>query len=236
MKLQSFTLLLVLSFFPTNKSVKLFNTKLVVDFLNQFTVNVAIVFHCDTFNEVIEDLISIARNEFVYLSFFDISSRAFNSTNSWLLMKYENRQLGVIFDIDCNGKSEAFDECSRSNYFNASYQWLMLSQDYKSSITILKLQNINLDAEITLAVKAEREEIQLFDVYNTNSRTNGELVVLPKGTWIESLGMNISLNGSKFERRSNLNGAVVLAGVVASGIPTNQTLQQYMESKYSLYI
>lgn len=229
MKLKSIALLIFISFFPPNKSFE-FSTKLVVDFLKHFNLNVAIVLYCNQSSELIDAFGSMVRSEFKYFSFFDISSNVFDTNESLLVMKCDYRQLAVIFDVNCNGTKEVFAECSRLNYFNASYNWLMLTDDFESSLSILKPQNINLDAEITLAVNEEGDEVELFDVYNPNSRTNGELVVQPKGSWNESSGIEISLKGTKFERRSNLNGVTLLTGIIA-GVHENQTFEQYMESE-----
>lgn len=233
MKLKSLIFVLIISFFRFNKSLK-FNTEIVVDFLDKFNLNIGILFYCDASIEELRTLMT--QSDFKYFAFYNISSNDFNSESS-SLMNFESRQLGVIVDGSCSEARKVFDECSRANYFNASYNWLVMSEDFQSSINIFEKQNINLDAELTLAVvgENEREEIKLFDVYNPNSRTNGELVVQLKGSWTPKNRMQIILNGSKFDRRSNLNGAVVMTGVAVTKVPNGMTLEAYLESKRTLF-
>lgn len=221
--------LVVLSVFQLNKSLEI-NYKLTLDFLNYFNLNIANIFYCGD-SLKINDWKKVVKSEFKYFSFFDVSSPTFNLNDSWRMMQFDYRQIGVVFDVTCNETDDVFDEFSRSRYFNASYNWLMVSDNYNNSIDLLRHQNINLDAEISLAVIGVENISQLYDIYNPNSRSQGKLVVQKKGVWNNDDGINITLTGSKFDRRSNLNGVFIHAGIVASQIPKHQTLEQYMEGE-----
>lgn len=204
------------------------NVNIFKDILNYFNLSFGIIFYCDSVEADV--WIDFTKHEMKYFSFFEVSSPVFNLSNSWNIMRYENRQLGIYFDTSCNETEEIFEEFSRSNFFNASYVWLMMTDDSKSFIKLLSFQNINLDAEITVAVRTDQETTNLLDVYNPNSRTNGEIIIQAKGTWDAINGLNITLTGSKFDRRSNLQGIYIHSGVVASAVPEHQTLREYMES------
>lgn len=198
------------------------------DLLDKFHLNFGIVFYCDPLDTDV--WVEVVRRDLKYLSFYQVSSPVFNLNNSWNLMRYENRQLGIHFDTTCSETRKIFDEFSRFNFFNASYIWLLLTDDSESLFEVLSFQNINVDAEITVAVKTNQNTAQLFDVYNPSSRSNGEVVIQPKGTWDDANGLNITLNGSKFDKRSDLKGIYIQSGIVATAVPKHQTLQEYMDS------
>lgn len=80
-------------------------------------------------------------------------------------MKYDLYQLAIIFDVTCKETEKVFEEFSRFFFFNASYNWLMFTDDYESGIEVLIFQNINLDAEITFAIADNTSSIRLHDIY-----------------------------------------------------------------------
>lgn len=204
------------SVFALNQSLQ-FNQQLVSSFLKHYNLKFGIIFYCKFEDMDISSWESFVKNELKYFAFFDISLEKFDLNDTWRMMKYDNHELGIVFDTTCDETETVFDEFSNFNCFNASYYWLIMSESFESSVELLKLQNINLDAEITLAVQIENS-MQLYDVYNPNSRTDGKLVVQPKGFWNEIEGLNITMKGSKFDRRSNLNGALIHTGIVATGV------------------
>ncbi|CAO1398708.1 unnamed protein product [Diamesa tonsa] len=146
-------------------------------------------------------------------------------------MKINHRIIGVIFDLTCNETEDIFKDFSSGEYFNASYNWLMIAENYEESVDLLKQQNINLDAEITLAVPdTSTNAHKLFDIYNPSHKNGGTLNVTEKGYWNERQGFEVTLTQHKIYRRSNLNGITFEAGVVATEVPKHQTLLEYMES------
>lgn len=218
----------LVSSFSLNTSLNI-NQKFVVDFLKTYNLNFGIVFYCGS-SLNISDWSESVKTEFKYFSFFDVSSRNFNLNESWYIMRFEYWNLGIIFDLSCNETKVVFEEFSRCNYFNASYYWLMLADCYESSLELLSFQNINLDAEITLAIVDNANVSHLFDIYNPSSRTNGKLIVESTGSWQRDEGMTITLTDNKFNTRSNLRGVLIHTGIVAAGVGANQTLLQYLES------
>lgn len=229
MKLSVF-LIALLSIFTLNKGSEI-HFKFAIDFLNHFNLNYGNIFFCGELPDINEWKI-IMSDGGKYLSFIDLSS---SKSDSWPVMRFEYQPIGIIFDVDCNKTENIFDEFSTQSYFNASYMWLMLSDDYDQSFELLSSQNINLDAEITLAVVNDGNATKLFDIYNPSARTNGELVVNAKGFWDESAGLNITLTGSKLDQRRNLNGVVIHTGIVSFKVE-NQTLEQHLEGKKILEI
>lgn len=204
------------------------NRKAVGDFTDRFNSKHGIIFYCESLS--IEVWSEAVKYDFKYFSFFDVSSSNFNLSEAWNMMRYDSHPLAVICDLTCNETSEVFEEFSRFSFFNASYNWLMMTDDYESAIKLLEFQNINLDAEITIAVGGDKAtKLMLYDIYNPSARTNGKIVAQPKGLWTEESGLQITLKGSKFDLRSNLNGITIHTGVVATNVQKNQTLDQYLE-------
>lgn len=230
MKTLTFIVVLI-SFFSANKSLEI-NQKLIFNFANHRNLNYGIIFYCESFN-VTNAWTENEETKFIYFAFYDISSVEFNLSETSTIMRFNYRQIGIIFDITCYETVDVFYIFSRFHYFNGSYNWLMLTNNYTNSIEVLQVQNINLDAEITLVVYDEKGfTAKLYDIYNPSSTANGrKMVIQPKGSWNEHDGMVISLKGSKFDQRSNLHGLLIHAGVVASGVGKHQTLTQYMESE-----
>lgn len=221
--------IVVISFFSINKSLEI-NHELFNNFLNYFNLNYGIIFHCESLDNSVWS--KVVENEFKYFSFYDISSSEFKLSEIRTVMRVIYHQLGILFDITCNETLEVFYELSRFHFFNASYNWLMVTGNYTTSMELLHAQNINLDAEITLAIIDDQtNNVQLYDIYNPGSTNKGKFIVNKKGSWNVNDKLVITLKGSKFDRRANLNGIFINAGVVASGVGRNQTLQEYLGSK-----
>ena len=202
------------------------NPKTVGDFLNLHNLNDAVTFYCEVSPK---DWVAAMRKEIKYFAIFDISSKTFKIKDTEAAMQLTVPRLGVNLDLTCNEAGKVLKEFSLLNYFNASYVWLMMSNDHDKATDLLKAQNINWDAEITLAICGDKEPIELFDIYNPNSKTNGKLILKPKGSYKLATGFNITLTGTKYDRRSNLEGAVIHTGLI--GHQKNQTLIKYLESK-----
>jgi len=110
----------------------------------------------------------------------------------------------------------------------------MTTNDYNSSMELLKMQNINLDSEVTVAVESgENNATLLYEIYNPYLRHQSKFIVQFRGSWSQQNGLNLTSTESKVQRRSNLNGIVIHAGIVATGVERNQTLGEYLESELS---
>lgn len=205
----------------SNKSWEL-NPGFILNFLNFNDLRSGICFYC---RPLPKNWFEIFKYEFVHLSYHKISfAEAIEEKKTFA---FNQPKVGVIFDMTCNKTSDLFEQFSSSKVLNGSFSWLMFAESFLTSVKMLSSQYINLDADITLAVATSDRSFELFDVYNPNSRTNGQLAVNPIGQWTQKNGYNVTKNGTKFERRSNLNGAVYRAVVIAH--PANTTLIPYLE-------
>ncbi|XP_070502114.1 ionotropic receptor 75a-like [Chironomus tepperi] len=203
-----------------------FNYAFVIDFMNEMKLSCGVAFYCEKsfdikkWNEF---------NEFKFMSYYDMSVKSVNESIVDEIMRINYRNLGVILDANCDQVSTLFEISSSRNYFNSSYNWLMLSADYNETTELLSHQNINFDAEITLAILDDKN-ITLLDIYNPSFKYNAGLVISHKGTYNVSGGLTIELKGVKLNRRSNLHGITLNAGVVAIGLHHDQTLEEYLMS------
>lgn len=92
--------------------------------------------------------------EFFFSSFVDLSNEEnLKELRFKSLFRNENRVKAFFVDMDCNETVEFLEEVSKHNFFNRSYNWLMFGCNYSNAVDLLHYQNINIDAEITLAVK-----------------------------------------------------------------------------------
>lgn len=204
------------------------NLKFTVDFLDESKSNLGIVFYCNDslkinmWQELMDD-------NFKYFSFFDISKMPFNESAISSIMTFNYYKLAIICDLTCNEIEEFFKITSELNFFNASYNWLMMSNNYNASTAILSRQNINLDSEITLAILSENYQFDLFDVFNPSYKYGGKLIVTPKGTYTSQFKIKDNFK-SKFQRRSDLKGIKINAGIVATAVKKGQILVEYLES------
>lgn len=204
------------------------NPKLIVDFLNYSKVKTGIMFYC---NESLDfnQWKLIQSSEFKYFSFHEISKFNFKEEeNINFLMKFNYNKMGVICDLSCPKIDNLFNISSKFNFFNSSYSWLMVTENLNSSIELLSPQNINLDAEITLAVENEYY-YELYDIYNPSFKYGAELIVTPKGNYYDEF--NFTMTESKFDQRSDLKGIKINVGVAATHVKKSQTLLEFLESE-----
>jgi hypothetical protein len=217
-------------FFPIflclNKSQALLgeSSKFFVDFLDEVKTSTGIIFSCEKSIKT-EKWRSSIQNDFKYFSFHYIST--LNITELNLVMKFKYHKIGIIIDLNCDEIENFFEFISEMNFFNSSYNWLLLSDHYQTSVKLLECQNINIDAEITLAI-ATGDNFILYDIYKPSHKYHGDLIMTYKGSYDEKF--NITLNGSKFQRRSDLRGIKINVGIVATAVEKNQTLLEYLES------
>lgn len=194
---------------------------LINDFMEYFHLKLGIMFFCKDLPYPIGDY---------YMSYIPIET--FNVNESLNILHFDHRTLGIVFDINCERTKEIFEVFSINNFFNRSYNWLMFAENLEHASESLEKENINIDAEITLAIPSENDSgvLKLYDVYNPCFKRGGILNLTNKGIWSKINGLEITLTQSKIDRRSNLNKLTLHAGVVITGIMPNQTILEYMES------
>lgn len=202
----------------------------VLDFLKFNNLQTGICFYC---TQLPRNWFESIKQDLVYLSYHKTSSAKLRRFDRNKIFSFNQPRVGVIFDSTCNETADLLKKFSSAKLFNASYSWLMFAESYEISTNMLRSQNINLDSEITLAIAGTKHSFDLYDVYNPNSRTNGKLIVNPIGQWTQGNGYNVTLKGTKFQRRFNLNGATFHAAIIAH--LGNESLIPYIEREDKLF-
>lgn len=200
--------------------------KIFFDFLNESKSSIGIIFYCNKSLDI-KQWQNVFISEPKYLAFFDISTNNLSAMEMSSVMNFKYHKIAVVADLTCNQIEAFINAISGMNFFNASYYWLLLSDNYQTSVQLLERQNVNFDSEMTLAVAADNK-FDLFDVYKPSNKYRAELVVTFKGIYDEKF--KIILNGTKFQRRSDLRGIKINFGVTVAD-NKNQTLLEYLESE-----
>lgn len=195
-----------------------------VDFLDEIKSSTGIIFYCDKSFKAEK----FKTSQHKYFSFFDFSKNNLTEIGLNSVMSFNYHKIGIVTDLSCSKIEVLFNALSEFNYFNASYYWLLLSDNFQAAVKLMERQNINLDAEITLAIATDKNNFTLFDVYKPSHKYHGELIVTPKGTYSEEF--NINLTQSKFQRRIDLSGIKINVGIIATAVKKNQTLIEYLEN------
>jgi hypothetical protein len=152
------------------------------------------------------------QNSQTWLTSVDISQRL---TNIDKLFAYKSLQIGVIHDLQCPQTVNLFNVSSYNHWFSSSYNWLMFDESVENAKLILKPQNINWNAEITLALKQNKTTFKLYDVYNPSFHSGGGLNLTYKDEWIEkNRDLKALLTPNKIVHRSNFYGIQVYGSVV----------------------
>lgn len=156
------------------KSIESWNFNLIKSHMNEYQLTLANFFCCNgidgNFLELTfliftnclfiflisenYDWMKRVNEEFFFSSFVDLSNEEnLEEFRLKSLFRNENRVKAIFVDIDCNETAELFEEVSKYNFFNRSYNWMMFGSDYLNAVDLLQNQNINIDAEVTLAVE-----------------------------------------------------------------------------------
>lgn len=126
------------------------NPNLITDFLREQHLKICILFTCESEGTTI-DLMKTAHQQSVYLGAANIR-KGVNDINFDRLFRFVNNPVAVLIDLNCNGTADILREVSRRTYFHQRYHWLMFSMNESVAREQLSSENINFDAEITLAV------------------------------------------------------------------------------------
>lgn len=127
---------------------------------------------------------------------------------------------GVVVNLECNNTSSFMGQISKRILFHNERFWLMFHTDLENTFGILSQQNINVDAEIVLALPVdadyteELENYEIYEVFNPSSNRGGRLNITQLGNWNKNDGFNIPVKQTKIERRRDLRG-IILPSVIS---------------------
>lgn len=72
------------------------------------------------------------------------------------LFAYKNHRMAVVVDLECLKIRSVLGEVSKRTYFHQRYFWLIFAENVNQSVAMLGGENINVDAEITVAISEEK--------------------------------------------------------------------------------
>lgn len=201
---------------------------LIKDYLNGNNLNTALLITCDSQNNfnAMETLLTLQYHR-IWISVWDISHESPIADYNYdqFFMRLSNTHC-VVVDGDCNQTSSFMSEVSSRILFHYERHWLIFSSSFNESIDILGQQNINVDAEVSLAIPVERtdhDNYDIYEVYNPSSKHKGRLNVTRSGYWSKRTGLNMSQNQTKIERRRNMQG-ITFSSVITVRIASKKKL------------
>lgn len=162
----------ILALLGVTVSGKIFHKNLIKNYMDYYHLSSGYLFYCDeykglsklNFNVSLyltrtipgsEDWFKDFKYDSYYFSFIDLNSNKFREIDIIDLLRLQNRIIAIFVDVECNVTETLFEDVSENNFFNRSYNWLMIGSDFDSAFEVLQSQNINIDAEITLAIQNE---------------------------------------------------------------------------------
>ncbi|KAJ6647072.1 Ionotropic receptor 75a [Pseudolycoriella hygida] len=213
------------------------STSLVKDYLTYNNLNTVLLIPCR--NEPTVDSIRNLRTLQEYggwTNVRDIADESLTTDSDKFFVRLSNAHC-VVVSLDCNETIEFLSKASDRKLFHYERNWLIFGSNLSRSYDILREQNINVDAEVTLAIPLESDRsYELYEVYNPSSKHGGRLNVTRCGQWSESTGFHITFKQTKTQRRQNFNGITFPAVVTLRKVPKDITFMEHLRSNDLGYV
>lgn len=135
----------------------------------------------------------------------------------------------AVLNLECNQTNSFMTQASKRILFHNERYWLMFNSNLHQAVDVLSRQNINVDAEIILALSLignDAEEVknyELYEAFNPSSVRGGRINITQLGYWNRTDGFNIPVKQTKIERRRNLRG-IILPSVISVTCSRNMNL------------
>ncbi|XP_011296660.1 glutamate [NMDA] receptor subunit 1-like [Fopius arisanus] len=129
------------------------------------------------------------------------------------ILRVNYYHLGVVLDFDCPLSDNVIEKFSNHLPFNESYHWLVLSHLSSIPMKYLEVLPLTIASELTSAIR-EKDEFQLYDIYNPSYRHGGSVVITDKGRWTPRNGLHDKLIQYKYTRRTDLQQTCLNFSVV----------------------
>lgn len=197
----------VLSIIVTTVSSK--TIQLLKDYIKLNDITVLLLVSCERDNELVTiESIDNLQHHGLWTNVLDISKdMVFPTVDYHRFFGRYSHPPCVVLNLECNQTKAFMSEMSKRIYFHHERKWFMLSGSVAEAFEILNKENINFDAEVTLAIPAGNDFYDIYEVYNPSFKRGGQLNIVPMGRWSEENGWNTTKQ-TKIERRHDLNGIV----------------------------
>lgn len=132
------------------------NFDLIRYFLSENSLKVCVLLPCNKKSESIntELVLSLQLNGY-WASMHPLNEETVK--NIAHILAYRRVPVGIVTDLDCPLESNFLEAASNLTLFHQNWFWLMFSSSFDDAYEILKGQNINVDAEVTVAVPDSNE-------------------------------------------------------------------------------
>lgn len=121
---------------------------LINDYLQANNLKTCVVLSCNK-NHASSQLLN---TDTTWYNFYDITNE---SIEFEMLLRRLSHQIAVVIDLDCSDIEQFLREISKRMYFHHERYWFMFSPDVNRTFDSLDKQNINVDAEVSIAVPIE---------------------------------------------------------------------------------
>lgn len=145
----SFLLTVTFSIFIASTNARNFNTALIKDYLKINNLKTVLFVDCKQRPYAIDTTIFF-QNHGIWISLWNMSQISDFNYNTFFIRV--THPFSIVFDLECNNTVEFLNEFSQRNMFHLERFFLVFSSNLKIAYDKLSSQNINSDAEITLAV------------------------------------------------------------------------------------
>lgn len=128
---------------------------LIQEYLKVNNLKICVLLSCNRSQEYLQ-MFSKFRGESdskndIWYSFWDISN---DSIDFETLLKRMSYHVGVVIDLECAEILEFLQKISQRILFHYERYWLMFARSLYQAMNVLEIQNINVDAEISIAISA----------------------------------------------------------------------------------
>nr|AOE48120.1 putative ionotropic receptor IR16 [Scaeva pyrastri] len=209
------------------------------DFLEYNHLKQGIIIMCNDDSLQMEELKAISKKS-LWLSYIRVGQTTDTNMNNAdfkdLFRQGGGRKVGVSFDIECQSATVTvpiLESVSANNFFNSSQAWFILAKSFGMGLQALEKLEINIDADITLGIKIQKEDIlRLYDLYKVCHQCGTSFESLEKGSWSDSGGMQVLpyFWQTTVQRRRNFSDITLNGGVVINAAPKGIPLSVYIES------
>lgn len=206
------------------------NILLLKDYITSNDISVVLFVPCEKDNDLFKTELSSIKYHGLWTNVWDIRTDDVAS-NSKFFDRYSNPPC-IVIDLRCNQTKPLLTEMSKRVFFHLQRKWLMWSESLEEVFDCLSEENINFDAEITVAIPSSQQgSYDIYEAYNPSYRRGGQLNIKTMGQWNEAIGWNVS-NQTKIERRHNLNG-IIFPTVVPVMISVTSSIDTVSDRNFS---
>lgn len=204
------------------------NIFLIKDYLRRNYLSTMLLVTCEKTNETNKIETINLQHIGIWTNVLDISDESIIASNDYsFFFGRASHPPCVVIDLECNHTNAFMTEISKRLLFHNERNWLMITSNFRKAYATLSLQNINVDAEIVLAVPVKmnaNEDVykyNIYEVFNPSSKHGGRLNISRLGYWSKNCGFDIPSTQTKIERRRNLHGITVSSVISVNSFLSN---------------